>query len=273
MHALRIILIAGGLMLFIPSWGFATEADWATRWFLWEEGRLSYLFIGSMQAAIAAAMIWIGLTKAWHMIVAGAINLFVMMGGLAIYLLGSATLPDPPFPVTTKVWIYGAVALFFALFNLWLLFWARQFPETDYRPMPIGLRLAFGIFVAALIAVGVAMVMQVEGIFPWPLKPETSVVFGWMFLGDAFYFLFALLQPRWGNASTQLWSFLAYDLVLIGPFLQRLQFLMSEDSEQYWTWRYSLIIYIGVLFFSAAVAIYYLFLCPATRIGKRRVAH
>jgi hypothetical protein len=88
-----------------------------------------------------------------------------------------------------------------------------------------------------------------------------------MFLGDAFYFLFALLQPRWHNAATQLWSFLAYDLVLIGPFLQRLQVI--NTTEQYWTWYYSLVIYIGILLFSAAVAIYYLLIQRDTRVWFR----
>ncbi|HRW07698.1 MAG TPA: hypothetical protein P5121_21500 [Caldilineaceae bacterium] len=273
MHALRILLIVGGLVLLIPAWGFTTEAPWATQWFLWPEGRLSYLFIASMQAAIAAAMLWIGITQAWHMIVAGAVNLFVMMSGLALFLLGNAIQAAPGFPMSPRIWIYGTFCAIFALFNFWLIFWARQFPETDRRPMPVGLRVAFTIFVVALIAVGVAMVAQVEGIFPWPLKPASSVVFGWMFLGDAFYFLFALLQPRWGNAATQLWSFLAYDALLIGPFLQRLRVLNTAATEQYWTWRYSLLIYISILLFSAAVAIYYLFLSPATRIGSQSIKY
>lgn len=267
MNIVRSALIVGGLLLLIPAWGFATTAKWATDWFFWEEGRLSYLFIASMQAAIAAAMIWIGITKAWHMTVAGAINLFVMMSGIAIFLLANAFSAEPTFPITWKILLYGVICALFALFNFGLLIWARHFPETDPRPMPTGLRIAFGIFVFALLAVGIAMVAKVEGIFPWPIKPESSVIFGWMFLGDAFYFLFALLQPRWGNASTQLWSFLAYDLVLIGPFLQRIPVLNDASTEQYWTWRYSLFMYTGVLIFSAAVAIYYLFLCPATRIG------
>lgn len=272
MYTARILLIAVGLVLFLPVWGFATMASWATPMFLWEEGRLSYLFIASMQAAIGAAMIWIGITKAWHMIVAGAINLFVMLSGIALFLLSGALQTPPNFSMSPKIWVYGTICIVFALFNLWLVFWARRFPETDRRPMPMGLRFAFAIFVFALVTVGIAMIAKVEGIFPWPLKPETSVVFGWMFLGDAFYFLFALLQPRWGNASTQLWSFLAYDAVLIGPFLQRLQILTASNTEQYWTWRYSLVVYIGVLLFSAAVAIYYLFLNGTTRIGSRPMA-
>ena len=234
MRALQIILVVGGIALLILSWGFATQAQWATTLWAWEEGPLSYLFIASMQAAIAAAMIWIGLTRSWHMITAGAINLFVMMGGIAIFLLSNAAAANPTLTITPKIWAYGVGCAIFALVNLGLIFWAQRFVLTDQRMMPLGLRFAFGLFVVALVAVGGALVAKVPDVFPWPLKPETSVLFGWMFLGDAFYFAFALLQPRWSNATTQLWSFLAYDLVLIGPFLQRLQ--TSAADEQHWTW-------------------------------------
>jgi hypothetical protein len=267
MRTIQFVLIGGGLLLLLVAWGFATQAPWATDLWVWEDGRLSYLFVASMQAAIAAAMIWIGLTGAWHMVAAGALNLFVMLGGIALFLLGSALQADPPFAVTPKVWLYGVGCAIFALINLPLIFWARRFPLVDQQPMPLGLRFAFGLFVFALVAVGIAMVAKVPNVFPWDLKPETSVLFGWMFLGDAFYFLFALLQPRWHNAATQLWSFLAYDLVLIGPFLQRLQVI--NTTEQYWTWYYSLVIYIGILLFSAAVAIYYLLIQRDTRVWFR----
>ncbi len=267
MRTLQIILIVGGIALLVLSWGFATQAQWATSLWAWEESPLSYLFIASMQAAIAAAMLWIGLTRAWHMIAAGAINLFVMMGGIALFLLSNAAAADPILPITPKIWAYGVSCAIFALVNLGLIFWARRFVLTDQRMMPLGLRLAFGLFVFALVAVGGALVAKVPNVFPWPLKPETSVLFGWMFLGDAFYFAFALVQPRWGNAATQLWSFLAYDLVLIGPFLQRLQ--TTNPDEQYWTWYYSLIIYIAILIFSTLVAIYYLFFATGTRIWLR----
>jgi len=260
-------LTVGGMALFILAWGFATGAEWATGLWLWEEGPFSYLFIASMQAAIAAAMLWIGLTGAWHMVMAGAINLLVMMGGIAFFLLGNPTLETPTPEVLSKVEIYGIACALFAVVNLGLIFWARRFPTTDERPMPRGLRISFGIFVIALIAVGSALVAQRPNVFPWPLKPETSVLFGWMFLGDAFYFSFALVRPRWSNATTQLWSFLAYDLVLIGPFLQRMQTL--SPTGEHWTWYYSLLLYIAVLLFSSAVAIYYLFISTETRIWFR----
>lgn len=266
-HIGQLILIAGGLGMLVLAWGFVTQAAWATYWWPIPDGPLSYTFVASMQAAIAAAMLWIGITQSWHMLVAGAINLFVMLGGTAIYLWSAqdqiALLrqqkPEEPHLAVTSLAI--AVTIF-ALFNLGLLFWARRFRLTDPRPMPLGLRLAFGIFVLALVTVGGALVMQTPNVFPWQLSAPTAALFGWMFLGDAFYFLYALLFPRWGNAATQLWSFLAYDLVLLPPFLRRFSTVEAEL-------RPSLTIYTAILCFSAAVAIYYLLLAPATRIWSQ----
>lgn len=264
----QLILIAGGIGMLGLAWGFLNAATWATYWWPIPDGRLSYTFIASMQAAIAAAMIWIGLTQAYHMLMAGAINLFVMLSGTAIYLWsGQAVIQkviadSPVKEEHLDARILAAAVTIFALLNLGLLFWARRFRLADSLPMPLGLRVAFVIFVLALVAVGGSLVMGVKNVFPWPLSDPTAALFGWMFLGDAFYFLYALLAPRWHNAATQLWSFLAYDLVLIPPFLMRFGALKPEDAH----FLPSLTVYTAILFFSAAVAVYYLLVNPVTRV-------
>lgn len=261
----QLILIAGGIGMLGLAWAFQNQAAWAIYWWPIPDRPLSYTFIASMQAAIAAAMIWIGLTQAFHMLVAGAINLFVMLGGTAAYLWSAqATITVLQQPKTSylDVTLLATALTVFALLNLGLFFWARRFQLTDPQPMPTGLRLAFVIFVLALLSVGGALVMQKPGVFPWNLPGPTSVLFGWMFLGDAFYFLYALFAPRWRNAATQLWSFLAYDLVLIPPFLLRFGRLNADETH----FLPSLIVYTTILFFSAAVAVYYLLVNPATRV-------
>jgi len=57
---------------------------------------------------------------------------------------------------------------------------------------------------------------------------------------DAFYFLYGLLVPRWHHALGQLLNFLAYDLVLIVPFL----WLFKTAKPEY---VFSLIVYVAVL--------------------------
>jgi hypothetical protein len=97
-------------------------------------------------------------------------------------------------------------------------------------------------------------------VFPWELNPDSSVVFGCIFLGDAFYFIYGLFRPRWGNAFGQLLSFLAYDLVLIIPFVLLFDTVKPDH-------RINLIVYTAVLIYSGGLAAYYLLINPRTRFG------
>jgi len=80
-----------------------------------------------------------------------------------------------------------------------------------------------------------------------------------MFLGAMTYFIYALVRPSWVNAAGQLAAFLAYDVVLIVPFLTRLPTVAPEH-------RISLIVYTLVVSYSGLLAIYYLFLHKPTRL-------
>src|SRR5690606_6604615 len=102
-------------------------------------------------------------------------------------------------------------------------------------------------------------------ILPWMVSPEGGAVFGWMFLGAAVYFAYGLARPGWYNAGSQLAGFLAYDLVLIAPFLRRLPFITPEL-------QLSLTIYLIVILYSGILAVYYLFINPATRLFGLPVA-
>jgi hypothetical protein len=64
--------------------------------------------------------------------------------------------------------------------------------------------------------------------------------------------------PRWSIALGQLLDFLAYDIVLLSPFLS---YFASVDAAH----RLSLSVYSAVLVYSAAPACYYLFVDKRTR--------
>ena len=76
------------------------------------------------------------------------------------------------------------------------------------------------------------------------------------------YFGFSLVRPLWANGRGQLMGFLAYDLVLIGPFLRH----FGTVDPALWI---NLVVYTTVLAYSALVASYYLFIHPATRTTLR----
>ncbi len=100
-----------------------------------------------------------------------------------------------------------------------------------------------------------------QNTFPWPLGPENSVLYGIIFLGAMAYFIYGLIYPVWGNACGQLIGFIAYDVVLIVPFVQHFTNVGIEMQTR-------LVIYTTVVALSGLFALYFVFLHPATRFGS-----
>lgn len=244
----RWLLGAAGALNVVLAAGFAFQWSWAVQLWPWETGRLSYLFIGAMLAAVAAGAIWIAVSGETASLTAGFLNLAVMLGGIAGYLLVSV--PD-----------YrglGAAIGVLALVNVGLLVASRWLPVADSRPVPPLVRGSYVLFAGVLLAVGLALILGVDGVMPWPVEPPTSVVFGWVFVGDAFYFAHSAVWPRWNAARAQLWSFLAYDVVILGPLALHLTAVGSDLLP-------NLVVYLTVCVFSAVLGVHYLVLNPHTR--------
>lgn len=252
MKFIRYVLLAGGLFSLVLGLGFVFQMPFALSSWPWPDGRLSYLFIGSILAAVSAAALWIGWKNDLGALPAGSLNLFVIELTAAIYF--SLLIARDG---RSELLTFAVVAFILAIVSGGFFLWSRRLEVNDTRSTPGFIRVCFGIFLVALILSGSALIFRAP-IFPWKLNPDSSVLFGCIFLGDAFYFLYALLYPRLSNAIGQLLSFLAYDLVLIGPFLG----LFNNIDPAL---RMNLTVYFAVLIFSAAVSIYYLFIHPETR--------
>ncbi len=252
MKLLRGITIVGGLVIFIFAFGYIFQLPFAVTTWPWEDGRYSFLFVGSILAAISAAALWVGWTGEFGALPAGALNIFVIAITTSIYFFKLVS------QGRSDLTLYGLLSALSAVVSLIAIFWSLRIPLKDSRPMPKLVRTSFWIFIASLLLAGGALILQVP-IFPWALNPDTSVIFGCIFLGDAFYFLYGMFRPQWHNALGQLLSFLAYDLVLIIPFIGLLNTVKPE--------RYvNLVVYLAVLLYSAGLAIYYLFINTQTRL-------
>jgi hypothetical protein len=250
---LRAALIPATLILFVLVVGFLAQVPWATHLWPWPAKPLSYIFIASILAAIAVPILWIALTGEAAAIRAGALDLTVMYGGMFVYVLTLTGNPHEP-----RLWPYALAFGLAAAGSAGAFAFARPIPWADPRSMPAPVRVSFGAFAAILTGAGVALLLHAN-IFPWQLGPETSVMFGLVFLGAATFFSYGALDPHWGNAVGQLSGFLAYDLVLLAPFLEHFKTAQSGSLV-------SLIIYVAFLVYSGALASYYLFASDATRI-------
>jgi hypothetical protein len=237
--------------------GFIFQVSFATA--LWPYPGvtpLSNIFIGSIYLAAAASTGWCLLVRSDR-----------AMAGIAIdYLL--ILVPFLAFSVARVLDGAGMEIVLFSIacaigivFGAWLLRWSLSHPWRDPRPTPRLVRGSFAVFVVALIIVGGLMVFQVPNVIPWKITPDLSTLFGFMFLGAAGYFLFAFLDPRWENAGGQLAGFLAYDIVLIVPFLERLPTISDELRPNLW-------IYTAVVVYSGVLSFWYLAIDRRTRYGR-----
>jgi hypothetical protein len=208
----------------------------------------SRIFLASILAAIAAPILWIAWSGDLAGLRGGAINILIVSLGLA-----GQTLLHP-------VGQFAVANLAVAVGMVWVLYAARWEQFRDTRPTPLAVRGAFFIFTLVLLAVGAGLMFRIP-LFPWRLEPDISIAYGVIFLGAAAYFAYGLIWPVWSNAIGQLIGFLAYDVVLIVPYLRL--WPLANGGE-----RISLIVYLLVLVASGALAVGYLFVNRTWRLLK-----
>ncbi|MEO6012039.1 MAG: hypothetical protein ABIQ30_00425 [Devosia sp.] len=246
----RFALIATGSAALAVAAGFLFGWPFIVRIWPFPNYGLSPIFVASIFAAIGAPVIWIGLSAEFAALRGGAANICLTAGGIAAYCLWrSWGTPGSPLQM------FGIGNLSAAMIAFVLFFASRGLGWSSERPMPAPVRWSFVGFAVVLFAVGGALLWRLD-VFPWPLERDTSAVYGCFFVGSAVYFVAGVLQPVWANAKGQLIGFLAYDLVLILPFARLWPVAPSI----------SLAVYLTVIIYSAALAIWYLLFAPSWRL-------
>jgi hypothetical protein len=245
------------VVAFQAFFAVATFFQWPVATALWPfDGTtpLTYTFISSIFAAAAASTLWAAASKQYGALAGIALDYLTIMGPMSIFafLVGQRGEGAPLFG-------FAAACLFGAVFGAALLAWSLSQPLDRSVPLPRLVRWSFVAFVIALLIVATRLLLQHPNVMPWTITSDLSVVIGWIFFGAATYFIYTLLRPSWANAGGQLAGFLAYDVVLIVPFLQRLPTVAPEH-------RLGLIIYTIVVTYSGLLAFYYLFINRSTRV-------
>ena len=131
-------LIIGGVGMLILAAIFVFQRQWAAQLWLWTDSPLSFYFLAAMQAAIAAAMLWIGFSGELAALAPGALNPIILLGGAAFSLAYIAGI-QPGGPELSYAFGCGL----FALFNVWLFRWARRQPLRDEAPLPRLVRISY----------------------------------------------------------------------------------------------------------------------------------
>lgn len=223
---------------------------------------LTNIFIGSIFAAAAASTAWCLAMRSDRGLAGIALDYITILVPFAVFSFAHAA--GGADGASLHVAVFGVVCVAGSVVGLGLLRWSLGHPWRDARPTPPLVRGSFAFFVVALVIVSTVLIARVPDILPWPVTPDLSILIGVMFLGASAYFAFGLVVPRWENAGGQLAGFLAYDVVLIVPFLVRLP---TIDERL----RINLIVYTAVVAFSGLLGAYYLALHAGTR-GRFPVA-
>ncbi|MEA2515770.1 MAG: hypothetical protein QOJ59_5259 [Thermomicrobiales bacterium] len=274
----RIVAVVSGLALSLVGVGLYAGASWATSLWPWPDVRMTYVFLASVLAAAIAPSLWIGITGELAVLAPGALNTLLLNLMFAAYLGARGLRSDDPKPLIAAAINLAVVPLFVSLLRR-----SRAIPVKDTRPMPRVVTIALWTACAMLIVVGVPLLMQVENVFPWTLTPQTSTIFGCIFLGAAGYFAYAARQPYWVFGKAPILGFLAYDLVLFSPYIDLLRRPSAGISSSYGSYggyddtytttaagngvnEQSLAVYLAVIGVSALFATFFLFVNPKTRL-------
>ena len=237
-----------GIADLILTAGYLLDQPWALHTWPWQDlRRLDYLLVASFLAGATAVILWVGFTGEWRALAGAAMNVGLMNAGSAIYLFGVPSM-------RTRAVMFAV----FALVNAIVLVFSLRTPQRDRRPIDRFLRGSLGVFWVVLLYASIQLFRRSPTIFPWTIEPEVEVMIGWLFFGSTAYFAWGFFRPSWHNARGQLLAFLAYDIVLLPRYL--LLFSTVEPDH-----LPSLIVYVIVLVYSSALAIYYLFINPKTR--------
>jgi hypothetical protein len=253
-RVLRVGLTITSAIVLALAVGYYYQMPWAIQTWPWQDGRLTYIFIASILAGIGAGILWIALSHEWGHLAAGSLNLLITMGGISTFLLFRALQEG-----WSHLLFYILAAGLAVVINFMIFTYAHRLTSTNLSPLPKLVFVSYQLFSAILLLVGGALILNVQRVMPWPLQPETSVLIGFIFFGNAFYFLYALLRPYWQYGRAQLWSFLVYDMVLISPFMAHWASVRPEL-------RASLLIYTVILIYSGILSAAYLFFIRQERL-------
>ena len=256
MRLAKIALTVVGVIDLMLAAGFFFQQSWATAFWPLPDTPLSYAFIAAILAGGAAPLIWIGLSGDFAALPGYGLSFGIMYAGMGLSAL-LFYLRDQNPSLAVFALVMGILAV-----TGGILFMRTRHSTQGGQQTPRIVIYAFMAEVLVLAAAGILLILKVPNTLPWNLSPESSVLYGWVFLGLAFYYLYAVLNPKWTHAQGPLLGFLIYDLVLFSPLFARFGNLQPEHVG-------GQVAASLIIIFSAALGVYYLFANPATRLRAR----
>ncbi len=232
----RLVFLLISALQGVVALGFILRAGWAEALWPWPAGPLSLTFLGSVLAAFAVGGAWTAVTGRWN----GGLAALVAVAAVTVLLAWALWAGG-------AAWPWPVACLLTGLGAGWNAAGVARLPGRGKR-LTAWPRASCAVFALALVAAAVALLAGAPHVFPWPLDPVTARAFGAIFLGLSLAYGLSALWADRDMALVAMLGFLAYDLVLLPPFLLHFATVRPEHLL-------SLSIYVAVLVYSAIVAL------------------
>lgn len=249
---LRLVIAAIAAAALLLGLGYLLDVPAATATWPFPVTRITYVFLAAVTIAFAVPVAWVAWTgdnaalAGIGLTVAVAYGLFSLV---VLTLIGGNSGLIVNLALAAIVAVVGAIG--FAV--------GRRRAPVDTRVTPQWVRAVFVALAAILLVTGGLMLLRVPNILPWNVDLETQQLVGALFVGDAAYFLYAVLRPVWPNAAGAWLAFLVYDLILAVPLLNH----FAVVREQH---RVGLVLYVAVVLTTLVLSAYSLLVDRRTRI-------
>lgn len=242
---IRGLLLALAFGLLATGLGFCLQAEVVVQIWPWPDAPLSHLFIGSIMMAEGAAIAWTAATLDLDAARGGALGFAAMSVGISVLMFW---LYAERQEWLLLLWAVGCAGL--AAGSTLLFIIGGRWPVPPRQPAPAYIRGSFLVLATALFVAAAMLLARLPVVFPWPLVPESSTMFGLYFLASGAFFFDGWLRPSLANTRPQLLGFLVYDVILIPPYLR----LWTTATGGF---RVSLALFLAVLISSALLAVWF----------------
>jgi hypothetical protein len=265
----RLIALMLAILLLAASVASYARVESARDVWPWRDQAMTDRFVAAYLVAFAGSLLWVVVTGELAAFAGIAVTVGVNALGMAIYLGYKATLGGSgglTLHVLAMIGLLGVAVLVFRRFG------SLKPKRLIATPKPIMIGMV--VYPIVLLSAAVRLILQQRNVFPWDPRPEWSTIIGLGLVGSAAFFAYGAFRTGWTHAGAQFAGFLAYDLVLIFPYVRMLREGDGSSGSSLYGSSGStvnegpLTLFLVAIGTSALLAVWYLFIDRETRIVR-----
>jgi hypothetical protein len=226
--------------------GFMLQVAWVTSLWRWDESPLVNSYIAALLASFGVGSLLLAWSGNPRAAAGGALSLVILGFGFAAHVAAGLLAGE-----ALGLGVHAAVLAGVAALAAGTLRSSLHAEASRERQLPLALRVFASLFALLVLVCGAALLLDVPGIMPWQVSPQSGLLIGWVLVGLSAEYAYVAMRGQWPDAEMLLVGFLVYCAVFALPLLWNFG---TVDSD-HWP---SQVGNVTVLALSAPLAIYFL---------------